>query len=128
MGRENMNIKLVFSVCVLSVLILESSGLRAERVRRDLVCATSGNQACEWFCKGKGYKTGGCTWDTETAAFDCECDRERRGIRCNVGGPNTCHYSCVMMGYRSGNCTSDYRCQCGGGNNRFGDLLSNIAG
>ncbi len=43
-----------------------------------------------------------------------------------MGGPNTCHYSCVALGYSEGNCDSDFKCNCGGGNNRWGDFIENI--
>lgn len=102
------------------------AGSSLSRTKRDVVCAIRGTRLCNVWCKGKGFKEGECVWDTETGAFDCHCDQELRGIRCNLGGPNTCHYSCVLMGHREGNCDGEYRCVCGGGNNRLGEVIQLI--
>jgi len=42
-----------------------------------------------------------------------------------MGGPNTCRYSCMMLGYRTGLCDEEFKCNCGGGNNRWGNMLQN---
>ena len=47
-------------------------------------------------------------------------------FRCNLGGDNTCYYSCVALGYSNGMCDENDNCNCGGGNNRWGNLLQNV--
>ena len=47
-------------------------------------------------------------------------------FRCNLGGENTCYYSCKALGYRNGMCDAQDNCECGGGNNRWGDLIENV--
>merc|ERR1712029_935078 len=96
------------------------------RSRRDLTCAAGGTRLCNLRCKGVGRADGTCVWNTETGAYNCECAEERRGIRCNLGGENTCYYSCKALGYRNGMCDAQDNCECGGGNNRWGDLIENV--
>ena len=103
-----------------------SPGFELHRPKRDLTCASGGHRLCSYSCKARGQRDGACAWDTETAAYDCVCDTERRGVRCNMGGPNTCHYSCVALGYQEGSCDADFNCNCGGGNNRWGNWIQDI--
>lgn len=99
---------------------------RSSRQRRDLTCAAVGKNGCMYSCKARGWATGTCIWNTETGAYNCECDQERRGIRCNLGGDNTCHYSCLAIGYANGMCDQNDNCKCGGGNNRWGEVIENV--
>ncbi|TRY78355.1 hypothetical protein TCAL_01736, partial [Tigriopus californicus] len=96
-----------------------------QRTKRDTICALGGMETCTLFCKSIGYKDGNCAWGTASKAYECDCSKERRGIRCNLGGPNTCHVSCVLLGFQGGDCSSEFHCQCGGGNNRWGNLIDN---
>ncbi|XP_059095935.1 uncharacterized protein LOC131890579 [Tigriopus californicus] len=97
-----------------------------QRTKRDTICALGGMETCTLFCKSIGYKDGNCAWGTASKAYECDCSKERRGIRCNLGGPNTCHVSCVLLGFQGGDCSSEFHCQCGGGNNRWGNLIDNV--
>ena len=62
----------------------------------------------------RGWASGACSWDEDTAAYNCACAEERRGIRCNVGGPNTCKYTCKVIGHTGGTCDEEYNCVCSG--------------
>ncbi len=47
-------------------------------------------------------------------------------LRCNVGGENTCWATCIAQGYATGGCDANDNCSCGGGNNRWGDVIENV--
>eukprot|EP00088_Acartia_fossae_P018393 TRINITY_DN2062_c0_g1_i6.p1 TRINITY_DN2062_c0_g1~~TRINITY_DN2062_c0_g1_i6.p1 ORF type:complete len:132 (+),score=16.53 TRINITY_DN2062_c0_g1_i6:22-396(+) len=115
-------------VLIAGMVLFMLSDVECMRLKRDLTCAVDGNRGCNITCKLRGWKDGSCSWNTETAAYNCNCSQERRGIRCNVGGENTCHYSCVAMGHTHGSCDQQSNCECSGVNNRLGDVMENIAG
>merc|ERR1712117_461491 len=96
------------------------------RAKRDLTCASFGHDSCDISCKVRGWAGGECSWDQDTAAYNCNCSTERRGIRCNVGGPNTCKYTCKMIGHTGGTCDDQFNCNCSGENSRWGSVLQNI--
>merc|ERR1712200_172449 len=99
-----------------------------QRQKRDITCASVGHTGCDWSCKLRGWKKGGCSWNNETGAFDCQCSAERRGIRCHVGGENVCHASCLLQGHTGGECDKSFSCNCSGENSRLGNLIEDIAG
>lgn len=51
------------------------------RQKRDATCAAGGHKACNLSCKVRGWAEGSCAWNTETGAFNCECDNVKRGVR-----------------------------------------------
>merc|ERR1712004_221177 len=118
-----MKLHILFFFCALSLCLANP---RSGRTRRDLTCAAGGTRLCNFRCKGVGRADGTCVWNTETGAYNCECAEERRGIRCNLGGENTCYYSCKALGYRNGMCDAQDNCECGGGNNRWGEIIENV--
>ena len=89
------------------------------RARRDVTCASFGHDSCSLSCRLRGRAGGECTWDTNTAAFNCVCQEERRGVRCNVGGQHVCHYSCRALGHTAGECDDQFDCKCSGRRVRF---------
>ncbi len=44
-------------------------------------------------------------------------------LRCNVGGQETCKVTCIAQGFETGRCDANDNCNCGGGNNDWGDLI-----
>eukprot|EP00092_Neocalanus_flemingeri_P022885 GFUD01024812.1.p1 GENE.GFUD01024812.1~~GFUD01024812.1.p1 ORF type:complete len:121 (+),score=17.67 GFUD01024812.1:48-410(+) len=111
---------------ILACSLLALTAAFPERTKRDVTCASLGHNSCRWSCKVRGWASGECVWNMNTAAYNCECNKEQRGVLCNIGGSNTCNYTCKMLGRTSGECDDQFRCSCSGNNNRWGSLLKNI--
>jgi len=113
---------------ILVSVLAFASVIEGGRMRRDITCASAGHTGCNMSCKMRGWLSGECSWNTETAAYNCNCSQERRGIRCNVGGENTCHISCLLLGHTYGECSDKSECVCSGENTRLGNMYETVAG